>query len=378
MTPGSVFVLESGGLDSLVALTPLLRAMHRAWPNAKITVGCRQPFTGIEVLWPAKATTVSVGNEPGVETEMSRELADSLTRTLGALQGVKADWFVCAERQPGWFARVAGAWFGAQRSVYLGAEPPGEGLASVLIRELTLSPARFEWDSPSGLRLEIEPVPPGWTLPPRLRESALERLEQLGLRERNYLVCIPEERWGLARYGEAIEAIRIDSNVPVLVLGQGESPPGGAVRCHQPPGLPAAAALMALSRAYLTGDMGRAALANAYGIRGAAIKGGGDGDSAFPTISHPLPCRGCGWDCLFAGPVCLDLVPVVTVARQAQDALGGVPLANLELDALTDIEVALIARADARYRSLAAESQRRQSKLTEIQYEMDNTRARRR
>lgn len=377
-TPASVFVLESGGLDSLVALTPLLRAMNRAWPNTRITVGCRQAFTGIESLWPAKASTVPVGNEPGAGTEMSRELADSLMRTLGALQGVKADWFLCAERQPGWFARVVGAWFGAQRSIYLGAEPPEGGLASVLLRELTLSPARFEWDSPQGLKLEIEPEAALWTLPARLRESSLERLEQLGLREKNYLVCIPEPRWGLARYGEAIEAVRSETNVPVLILGEGASPAGSAVRCHQPANLAAAAALTALSRAYLTGDTGRAALAHAYGLRGAALRGGGDPASLVPSISHPLPCQGCGWDCLFAGPVCMDLIPVVTVARQVQDALAGAPLAAVDLDALTPMELALIARADARYRPAAEESRRRQVKLVELQYEIDNTRARRR
>ncbi len=378
MTPASVFVLESGGLDSLVALTPLLRAMNRAWPQTKITVGCRQQFTGIEALWPAKAAAVPVGNEPGAETAMSPGFSGAISRTLGTLQGVRADWFFCAEQQPGWFARVVAAWFSAQRSIYLGAEPPEGGLANVLIRELTLSPARLEWDSPPGLNLEIESEPALWTLPGRLRESALERLEQLGLREKNYLVCVPEPRWGLARYGEAIEAIRIENNVPVLILGEGESPVGSAVRCHQPANLPAAAALMALSRAYLTASHGRAALAHAYGLRGAALKGGGDLQSAVPAISHPLPCFGCGWDCLFAGPVCMDLIPVVTVARQVQDALAGAPVAPVELDALTPMELALIARADARYRAVAEESRSRQAKLVEIQYEIDNLRARRR
>lgn len=377
-TPASVFVLESGGLDSLVALTPLLRAMNRAWPNTRITVGCRQAFTGIESLWPAKASVVSTGGALPAEPEMSRELADSVSRMLGTLQGVDADWFVCAEKRPGWFARVVAAWFGSKRSVYLGEEPPEEGLARVLIRELTLSPVRFEWESIEGLKLEVESEPALWTLPARLRESALERLEQLGLRERGYLACIPEPRWGAVRYGEAIEAIRLDHNIPALILGEGESPVGSGVRCYQPASFGSGAALMVLARAYLTGDSGRAALAHAYGLKGAALRGGGDAVTSVPAISHPLPCAGCGWDCLFAGPVCMDLIPVITVARQAQDALAGSAIGPIELDALTPMELALIARADARYRSVVAESRERRNRLVELRYEMDNSRERRR
>ncbi len=378
MSPASVFILESGGLDSLVALTPLLRAMNRAWPNTRITAGCRQAFTGVESLWPAKAAAVSVGNEPGAAAGMSRDLVESVSRTLATLQAVKADWFICAEKNPGWFARVVGSWFGAQRSIYLGAEPPEGGLASVLIRELTLSPVRFEWDSPEGLKLEIEPEPALWTLPARVREAALERLEQLGLREKHYLACVPESRWGLARYGEAIEAIRIEQDIPVLILWDGASPPGPAVRCHQPANLASAAALLVLARAYLTGDSGHAALAHAYGLAGAALRGGGDVPGPVPSISHPLPCSGCGWDCLFAGPVCMDLIPVLTVARQAREAFAGAALAPVELDALTPMELALIARAGAQYRAVTAENRRCQTRLIEIQYELENSRPRRR
>jgi hypothetical protein len=376
MTPDSVFVLESGGLDSVVALAPLLRSMNRAWPRARITVGCRPELTEVESLWPASAGAVAVATGPGAETDMSGGLVDRSTRALADLRGVDADLFVCTERQPGWFARVMACWFNARRSVFLGGEPPANGLAAVMIRELTLTPTRIEAETPAGLHLETESEPVHWTLPRAVRETAIARLEQLGLIERGYLVCLPEPRWGRVRYAEAIEIIGRDRETPVLVLGESEWPAGSAVRCFRPPNVRMTAGLLALSSAYFTGDAGHAALAHSFGVRGVWLKGGGDTVGPAPFVAHPMPCDGCEWDCLFAHPVCMDLIPIQMAVRSVKGALSGSDPEPVRLDALTPVELALIAHADARYRSVVRENREQAERLVEIGYEAGSKRPR--
>ena len=87
--------------------------------------------------------------------------------------------------------------------------------------------------------------------------------------------------------------------------------------------------LSALAHGYIGRDTGPLHIAAALGKRVLAIFGQGHWLQFVPAVSPscvlsvPMPCAGCGWNCLLSEPVCLRQVPVEDAIAALADLEGG-------------------------------------------------------
>ncbi len=348
-TPASIFVLHSGGLGDLVRTAPLLRAAHREWPNALITLSCRAEFDAIRELLPVRTAPAPIPFDPSDFMEPDIAALTAVHGIFGSWKAVEADLFICAEARPSWLAGVLAAWFRAGRTA--AAEAPEESAMLDRMRsELVLEPAEFE-----PVPFAIPPLIP-WPLPATARTAADRELEALGLTERGYLLCAPMGGWPRSRFGQALDQARATRPSPVLFIGAplDLAPEGGPVRSWEGGigDLPLLAGLLAMSRGYFTDSPGIADLGQAFGSAGLCVSGGGCWPEDAPwaanasALVHPLPCFGCGWDCAFGDPVCMASIP----ARVAGESLAALEPGVRKLDLLPGSELQLIEKAGATYR----------------------------
>jgi ADP-heptose:LPS heptosyltransferase len=87
--------------------------------------------------------------------------------------------------------------------------------------------------------------------------------------------------------------------------------------------------LISMSRAVVSMDSCHAHIAGALDIPAIAILGGGHygffapwGESKkFRWLTHPLPCFGCHWSCIYDRPLCIQDVPPAQIAKNLLEIL---------------------------------------------------------
>lgn len=144
--------------------------------------------------------------------------------------------------------------------------------------------------------------------------------------------------------------------------------------CGNSANLPLAATVLSKAAAYLGNDTGPMHLAQAYGVPGVAIFGGGGQWPRYApwaagsiALVHPLPCFGCDWDCFLGRGLCVESVPVEAVSRALLSALKSrQEPAIVSVQVLDSAIFPLLADASARYR----QSQRDRARRLEIILEL--------
>jgi ADP-heptose:LPS heptosyltransferase len=87
--------------------------------------------------------------------------------------------------------------------------------------------------------------------------------------------------------------------------------------------------LISMSHAVLSMDSSHAHIAGALGVPAVVILGGGHpgffapwGESkTFRWLTHPLPCFGCHWACIYDRPLCIQDIPPAQIAKNLLEIL---------------------------------------------------------
>ena len=133
--------------------------------------------------------------------------------------------------------------------------------------------------------------------------------------------------------------------------------------------------MLAHSNMYFGNDTGPAHLAQAYGVPGVVVFGGGTWPHYGPWgrgsvgVVQPLGCFGCGWDCAFGKAYCLEAIPVEKV-REAFELAQSSSLAKatvLEATAGPQFDQNLLAGTAAGYKLSQQERQQRFDAALELE-----------
>jgi hypothetical protein len=146
--------------------------------------------------------------------------------------------------------------------------------------------------------------------------------------------------------GHETEAELLEQVAELVERETGSRPP---VWLGRDGGFAATAALVAASRAYLGNDTGLAHVASAVERPALVVYGGGTWPRFLPAghraiaAVQPLPCFGCGWNCLFDEALCLTQLSTALVADGLRRLLGPAPIEGHEV--LADAPPSLSDRA---------------------------------
>jgi ADP-heptose:LPS heptosyltransferase len=402
-----VLALQFGGLGDLVLFSELIGSLKTSHPDWIVTLACRAEFAAIAGLFPvAPDQVIGLDLNPYLADYPSDELRRKLENVPQRFQGFQANilidgslrptwltWFLAALLQPGVSFCCAGArepkvmlsiirdWFGLPRGEVIDLGPP---------------PEMHERDRYGLLLdyLEIPRVPAfPWRPPPEWERQARDWLDTHGLPDSGFVACFPGgtpatsvKRWPRANFILTLDSIR-SQGFPVLLLGDSEELDeltaiahtlAGApapVFCGDSVSLPLAASVLAKAACYLGNDTGPMHLAQAYGVAGVAIFGGGGQWPRYAPwaagsvgLVHPLPCFGCDWDCFLGRGLCVDSVSVEAVSMALLSVLKKRTQGPRIVSVRTlDPEIfPLIADASARYRSAQKDRARRLEVIFEL------------
>ncbi len=408
--PASLLLIQSGGLGDLVLTANFLAAVRGQRPQTRVTVACRPDFRSLWEVAPAPPDEIiDIPINPYLYDSPGLELIETLESWIGGIRSCRPDVMVTAEWLPTWFTWLAAA---AAEPLSLVAAPPRpapRGLLRCLLAHFGWKPVAF--DGPETSRdlsetnrydrilshLGLEPrASSRWNVSHTLKEQAAQWLAANDLEPGNYLVCapgatpsVPEKRWPLERFAEVVIRLTAEFHLRVLVAGESAereqlrelawragTSDRTAVLAGEPDQIPLLAGLLSHARAYLANDSGVSHIAQAIGLPGVIVFGGGGWPAYQPWgagstgVVYPLPCFGCLWDCLFGHGVCTELVPVAPVLDSARETLrqpAAAPRMVL-LDGVTPAELGRIGDASRRYREAQHDRRDRLSTIIELDW----------
>ncbi len=188
------------------------------------------------------------------------------------------------------------------------------------------------------------PAPTWWpkvSVPEGVRQTARELFAKWGVDPSGLAVCCPAgtanvqiKSWPAAHYGAVVARLEQEHGVRAILLGherEGETLKAVAENARAAGAKPfmwlgrdgeiaVLAALIEQARLYLGNDTGALHLAGALGRSALSIFGGGHWPRFKPlarrsaVVVQPLPCFGCGWNCLFEYAPCVREIPIASVA----------------------------------------------------------------
>lgn len=360
MTPSRILILQMGGLGDLVLTGDLVWSLRKTWPEARVMVACRASLVRAVELYPrGPDDALGLEFDPFSWAAPLPQMVDGLRQAVAEVCGLQPDCLVEASLAPTWFSWVVAAAQEAKAVACTKATPP-DGLLPLALKAMGLWRRDFagpplperthERERYRALAryLGAEPVePPVWTPPPWVEALDDEMRRNLGLEKGQYLACFPVgtanvriKRWPAERYAAALRAFQEEFRLPVLLVGS-KTEEAELAGLREKIGRPAAvfagtaaelralAGLLAGARVWLGNDSGPMHLAQAYGVPGVAIFGGGGHWQAYAPwrpgtlgVVHHLPCFDCGWDCLFGHAVCLEAVPVEAVVESLRRVMA--------------------------------------------------------
>jgi ADP-heptose:LPS heptosyltransferase/Arc/MetJ-type ribon-helix-helix transcriptional regulator len=394
-----VLVLQFGGLGDLVLISELIGSLKAARPEWTVTLVCRAEFSSVAGLFPIPPDAVAgLDLNPYLFDRPSDELRHTLEGVVrqfdrcqpdilidGSLTPTWLSWFLADLLQPGvsFGCGIAHApeamlsairdWFGLTRHESIELGPPPEmherDRYALLLDHLKIPRvAAFPWAPPAA----GEPAAREW-----LGANALEA--------GGFVACFPGgaaatplKRWPAANFVRTLDWVQ-SRGLRVLLFGGIEEREeliqiAGQIDrsraplfCGDSARLPLAAAVLSKSAAYLGNDTGPVHLAQAYGVPGVAIFGGGGQWPRFAPwaagsigLVHPLPCFGCDWDCFLGRGLCVESVPVEAVSKalsKSLEARGEPEIVSVQT--LHPAFFPILADASARYRLAQRDRARR-------------------
>jgi ADP-heptose:LPS heptosyltransferase len=406
-------VVHTGGLGDLILLSELVASLKQAYPDGTVTLLCRSEFTAIVDCYPAPPDEViGLPFQPYAWAEPSDELQVLLRPLLSQLAGLRVSVVIDAAIRPNWLPEFIVAAVKPRTSIRcaLGTCPTGLlktllqrfGLNRQFFRNLDLSEGTHERDRYRllvgwlGVPF-IRALP--WSLPMECEQPARDWLQSHGLERGRYLVCAPFgaastpiKRWPLQSFTEVSRRFSRNSRWTILLIGdlsedealagiESKLVDGPAARFSgRPEELTLAAGVISMAGAYLSNDTGLMHLAQAFGVPGAAIFGGGGEWPAYAPwargsvgLCNPLPCFGCRWDCFLGHGLCVESIPVEKVfealCSACQEPTRGPR--NMILQAVDEPVLGLVADCSAKYR----ESERHRSERLEVILELNGLRS---
>jgi len=382
----SVLLLQTGGLGDLVLGADVVGWIKARYPDAAVTLACRAELAALARLFPvAPDALLPLRFRPEMWTVPGADLVERLEGLAAELGRRRDDLILDLTLKPTWLLPLVAALAGVERVI--AATSPGGALVDRLLDRFHLQPrqiqvaeagpAQSEWARYRAL-VTAAGIPAGaplrWRRPDHGGAEAW--LARHGLSPGTYLVCFPGgtpstpiKRWPAERYLALLSGL---PSLPVLVLGEAaerselERFAAGLERrpvaglAGAPEDLPLAAALVAAGRAYLGNDTGPAHLAQAYCVPGVTIHGGGGEWPRYAawapgsiSLVHPLPCFGCGWDCVLGEALCVESIPVEAVGAALHAAMDrpDAPPRVVSLDRVEPGARRLLAAASSRYRA---------------------------
>jgi ADP-heptose:LPS heptosyltransferase len=405
-----VLALQFGGLGDLVLFSEVIGSLKAAHPEWIVTIACKAEFAPVIGMFPVfPDEIIGLDFNPYLVDYPCVELRHTLDDVAQRFQGVHADILIEGALRPTWLTWFLAALLQPQVSFCCaGAREPKVMLSIILewfhlphreLIDLGPPPEMHERDRLGVLLgyLEIPRVPAfPWQLPLAWDLRARDWLDANSLPEGAFLACFPGgaaassvKRWPRAKFIQAINAIRSES-VPVMLVGDaaerdelnsiahalaaGPAP----VFCGDSATLPLAVAILAKAACYLGNDTGPMHLAQAYGVPGVAIFGGGGQWPRYAPwaagsvgLVHPLPCFGCDWDCFLGRGLCVDSVPVEAVSMALLSTLDNKKRHQApRIQSVQTVDPGifpLIADASSRYRSAQEDRARRLEVILELE-----------
>lgn len=405
--PREIAVVQTAGLGDLVLCSSLIAALCRAWPSANLTLICRGALAPLCDLFPSRPSrVVTVDFNPYAQI-FPGDRGGPLAKLIEEMGVAPLDLLVAAAFKLTWFDHFLAAALHPNRALCTAGSDSMTRTARFQLADLCggfdvdAESAIFDYAPSEGKELPrygelaracggADVPAPRWVLPDSAGSSADARLRELGLKANEFVVCfpfttpeLPLKCWPEDRFAGVLGSVAVRFGLPVLLADQrtreadlrrlAAAATNRGVRAvtfaGTPAELPVLAGVVSKARAYLGNDTGAAHLAQAYGVPGVAVFGGGVGAEAYAPwgpgstgIIHPLPCFGCLWDCAFEKAHCLNLVEesVVTaeIARCLENGAG--PPRMRVVDGASVRDRAIIDGAAQRYRTVRAE-------LTELQ-----------
>ena len=386
---GDLMLLQMGGMGDLVLLAGAAAALRRARPGGRIVLACRETFAPVAGLWPEPPDAViGLDLDPAAWEAPAPGLTEAVRAALRPFAARRAVALVDAAQRPGWFGPVLAAALGVEAAWCCPGAPevPRHGLRALLLHELGLAavpvetvivPPRLHELARHDAWLAALGAGPAarraWAVPEADRAAAGRWLARAGLPAGGFIACHPGGATALKHWPRAgFAAVLRETGLPVLLLGGVEDRAAlqavadglaglpSAVMAGGPLEMPLTAALLAQARGWLANDSGPMHLAQALGVPGVGVFGGGGRFPAYTPwgpgavgVVGPLPCFGCDWDCVLGHALCIERIPVETVATALRGCLEA-PSAAPAIIALDGPEPALrdlLADASDSYRA---------------------------
>jgi len=364
-----IVVLHAGGIGDLVLVESYLAALRERHPQARLELVCRSDVAPVAGLYARPPDTTHVfGFDPYRWALPDDQAALNAQGLLPKLRGEAVDLFVSAELRATWLSEILAAALAPRDALIADARKPHPSDVLTLLGKLGLERHRTIRRPAAGdHRHELDRYG-------QLAGTGAPRrpaLRPIAARASNELVVFPFgasriNRWPLDAMGEAARRIAAAQGAPIALIGSEQQAAeleavvaaghfGAAARVvtAAPADLPSVAERIAAAAGYLGIETGLVHLAAAYGIPGVTVYGGGYWPMYGPWtartagVAAPIPCFGCGWDCAFDRPFCLEGVDVASVVAAYEAALAdesGRPLIRT-LDAYGEREREIFAAA---------------------------------
>jgi len=358
--------MHPGGLGDLVLLSGLLDAFRRHWPEAALTLLCRPEVASVTELYPfTLERVVPLRVNPYEWTTPNRTLFEGVCALLEDVSDARCDLFVAADDPPTWLAAVVAASLAAPTTVAAAPPAASRALIEAVMERLEIkafAPALSITEPQLGELERYGKILTGLGLPGSpwpvlaIGDDALREAEAIlsacGAGDDPPLACFyrGDEAASLRRmapeaYVDALAAASERTNPFALFIGDAgdeaalerlESDARSlGIRAgrfiNRSGSIAAVAAVLSRCRAFFGIDSGLPHLAAALGVPGVTVFGGGTWPRyrawapGTVSVSHPLPCFGCGWDCAFGRGVCVESIDRKTVAAALERVLTHPP-----------------------------------------------------
>jgi ADP-heptose:LPS heptosyltransferase len=351
--PQSVLLFRPDGMGDIILFEPVLRALRKAWPKARLAVVVQEPYVELGRLLAPSVEWLGTRLDPfragpegdpvelerirGVVRAMAPEIVVACTFRRNWLDGALASAAPTARRvvfgdgsEDPYFGAQLRALYGNDAVRVDAVAAPGEG--------------EQDWRRAFGLvrALGVSAAPdfPAVSEHTAWQDQADPLLRAWGWEKGRYAVCaaagfanVPIKTWPRERFVAALRQAAIGPAVLVGSRGereylepaaaelQGRVWTGGGDDWRQ------LAALVRHAAVCVGSDTGLLHLAAAVGTPVVGIYGGGTWPRFVPAgpgvaLVNPLPCFGCGWDCAFGNAPCIGAISVDDVANALRQAAG--------------------------------------------------------
>lgn len=363
LATGRIALMKLDGIGDFVLATGLLRMIQKEFAGAEVTFFCRVPvgslaqqqfpeWTVVEMFDPrckAQEILLDRAMRKRLKAQKPFDLLLDLRTFRSFVEPTIASWIPARQKialaNPK-YADGRGSSRPKEQNIYdlllplpATAEP---ALPRDLNNHLAMARGLFPWIT------GIDRMMPRLTLEPTTREKVAATLwGRCGLDPEKpfLLVCpgtsTPMKEYPIAKLADAILTATVAHPLPVLIAGgkadeRTTAPLQRALqgRCKVVNvsgvfSLPEHLALISLARAVLSMDSCHIHFAGALGRPAVAILGGGHvgmfgpwGESkTFRWLTHPLPCFGCNWRCIYDRPLCIQDIPAGVVAQNLTEVL---------------------------------------------------------